>query len=234
MEQKKFLASQAMVYATRSWLDNMRIFFVANLIFIGSCVATMIAAVVANLLFAKRVFEIIKKLRVAQTMDIPADMADHVKTLLLLMGEYKYVLMLTGLLVWFVLTGLSLGFAALLLEYYDKDTVRVTQLFSWFLCAPACMFATLLFALMTFVGSCLLIIPGFYIGIRCILFPYVMIDRCVGPVAALKESWRITQHHGWMIFGLVIAHAFLMSVSILMGWLLWPVIGLSYVYAYRA
>lgn len=233
MNHKTFLASHALVYALRSFFDSIHIFFMATLVCMFSMGAFVAGAVMVNLAFIKQFIEIIKKLRIAQTMDIPADMADQVKAMITLFWECKIALGVTGLLLWFVISALAMGYVFLFLEYYDTGTSSITRLFSGFGRAPLFMIATVIVTVVYMIGFALFIVPGIYMVLRLILFPYVMVDRGVGPLDALKESWYSTQGNAWMIFGVVVAHVLLCSISLWTVWLVSPVIGLSFVYVYR-
>jgi uncharacterized membrane protein len=52
--------------------------------------------------------------------------------------------------------------------------------------------ASFLYGLLIFVGLILLIVPGIIVTVRLQFWTYVMVNKQCGPVAALKESWRIT------------------------------------------
>ncbi len=53
-------------------------------------------------------------------------------------------------------------------------------------------------------GFILLIIPGIILAIGWMFAPFIVIDKGYGPVASLKESWRITRGHRWKLFLLAI------------------------------
>lgn len=52
---------------------------------------------------------------------------------------------------------------------------------------------SLLYGLLVIVGFMLLIIPGIILATRLQFWTYIMVNKQCGPVAALKESWRITR-----------------------------------------
>jgi len=43
-------------------------------------------------------------------------------------------------------------------------------------------------------------IPCFVIGLRLLFVPFVIVDEPIGPIAAIRESWRLTSGYGWTIF----------------------------------
>jgi uncharacterized membrane protein len=53
--------------------------------------------------------------------------------------------------------------------------------------------ATLLYGLITALGTLLLVVPGIVLGLMFMFYGYVMIEKSLGPIEALKESKRLTQ-----------------------------------------
>jgi uncharacterized membrane protein len=60
--------------------------------------------------------------------------------------------------------------------------------------------ATLLYGLIIGVGTLLLIVPGIIFGLMFMFYGYVMIEKKLGPIEALKESKRLTAGAKWDLF----------------------------------
>ena len=60
--------------------------------------------------------------------------------------------------------------------------------------------ATLLYGLIIGVGTLLLIVPGIIFGLMFMFYGYVMIEKGLGPIDALKESKRLTDGVKWKLF----------------------------------
>lgn len=60
--------------------------------------------------------------------------------------------------------------------------------------------ATLLYGLIIGVGTLLLIIPGIIFGLMFMFYGYVMVEKGLGPIEALKESKRLTAGVKWDLF----------------------------------
>lgn len=60
--------------------------------------------------------------------------------------------------------------------------------------------ATLLYGLIIAVGTLLLIVPGIIFGLMFMFYGYVMIEKHLGPIEALKESKRLTAGAKWDLF----------------------------------
>lgn len=78
----------------------------------------------------------------------------------------------------------------------------------------------LLVTLAVVVGLIFLIVPGLILLVRFFFTPFLIIDRELSAVDAMKESWELTRGHGWSIFGLV-----LLAIPILIGGLLLLIVG---------
>jgi uncharacterized membrane protein len=61
--------------------------------------------------------------------------------------------------------------------------------------------ASILYGLVVAVGLILLIIPGIIWAIRFSQYGYIIIDKGIGPIQALKESWEITRGSEWNLMG---------------------------------
>ena len=81
--------------------------------------------------------------------------------------------------------------------------------------------ASLLSAAIIIIGIVLLVIPGIYFIVKLSFVPYLVIDRRLEPVPAVKESWRMTTGYGWKIFGM-----YLLALPILLLGLLAVGIGI--------
>ncbi len=95
----------------------------------------------------------------------------------------------------------------------------------------------ILFMLILLGGFILLIIPGIIFGIMYQFATYFVIDRSLQPIAALKESARITKGHRWALFGFGILCALITILGLMcliLGILVAiPVTSLAFVHAYR-
>jgi uncharacterized membrane protein len=63
----------------------------------------------------------------------------------------------------------------------------------------------LLTTLAVIAGLILLIVPGIIVSVALTFTLYLVIDRGLGPVNAMKESWRLTKGKRWKLFGFLLA-----------------------------
>lgn len=97
--------------------------------------------------------------------------------------------------------------------------------------------ASILVGLCVVLGLLLLVIPGIMLALRWMFVQYLVIDKKLGVIAAMKESARITKGHRWqlLVFLLAIAGLNILGVLALVVGLLVsvPVTTFALVHAYR-
>jgi len=65
-------------------------------------------------------------------------------------------------------------------------------------------------------GMVFLIIPGIILSCRLAFVKYLVMDKKLGAVEAVEESWRMTKGYGWTIFLLAIVSFFIIIFGFLM------------------
>lgn len=97
--------------------------------------------------------------------------------------------------------------------------------------------ASLLLGVIIIIGCFLLIVPGVIAAVAFSFTGYLVIDRGLNPIAALKESARITKGNRWKLFLLglaILGLSILAVIPFLLGLLVMgPVSMLAGVHAYR-
>ena len=132
---------------------------------------------------------------------------------------------------------LQIGITWILLAHIDgrewtwRDLYRHYNLFLNFLVA------SILFGLIVAGGFILFIVPGIIFAIMFGQYSYVIVDKGVGPIEALKQSKRITKGVRWKMFGFHIVSFFVVIlgfVALLVGALAAiPVTTIAAVWVYR-
>lgn len=147
-----------------------------------------------------------------------------------------FSLLISGLVLGLFFIGLDLGFKKVALALHDRDESSVRDMFSCFALAPKAFVAWVLYFVMVMVGWMVFVLPGFIALIRFAFFPYFIIDKHVGPIAALKMSWEVTRNHVWDMFAFWVAIKVIVYIGF-MSWfgiiLTWPLSTLAYAYFYR-
>lgn len=97
--------------------------------------------------------------------------------------------------------------------------------------------AKILVAVVVIVGLILLIVPGIIAALMFLFSNYLVVDKGLGPIEAMKESMRITKGHKWQLLLLVLAIAginILGALALFIGLLVTvPVSMLAIAHVYR-
>ncbi len=97
--------------------------------------------------------------------------------------------------------------------------------------------ASIFYFLILFIGLLLFIAPGIYLGLRLGLYQFAIVDKDLGPIEALKYSFKITNGNVANLFGLYLM-IFLITLAGILAFLLGllaaiPVAFLSTIVAYH-
>jgi uncharacterized membrane protein len=95
---------------------------------------------------------------------------------------------------------ISMGLVKIALRFCDNEKGSFGDLFSQYRLFFKYLFATILYALIVFGGTLLLIVPGVIWGIKFWFYDYFIIDKKLGPIEALKKSSAITKGVKWDLF----------------------------------
>jgi uncharacterized membrane protein len=134
-------------------------------------------------------------------------------------------------------TLLGMGATAFYLAAHDNpDTVDLSALWHpqpfW-----KYLGASILYALALVVGLILLVVPGIIFALMFMFTTFIVIDRELGPVEAMKESNRITHGHKWSLLGftlMLVLINLLGLIALVVGLLVSiPVSSLAVTHAYR-
>ncbi|MFA5898433.1 MAG: DUF975 family protein [Hyphomicrobium sp.] len=86
-------------------------------------------------------------------------------------------------------------------------------------------------------GFVAFIVPGVILAAGLAFVPYLVIERGLGPIEAIKESWRITKGHKWPLFLLMLSLAgicLLGLLALVVGvFVALPIVLLAFAHAYR-
>jgi uncharacterized membrane protein len=106
----------------------------------------------------------------------------------------------------------SIGLVTFSLRAHDN--IQSVQLGDLWNPAPFWRFlvAHILTGIAVALGFVAFIIPGFVLLAGLMFVPYLVVERGLGPIEAMKESWRIAKGHKWTLFLLFLA---LMGLNLL-------------------
>jgi len=101
---------------------------------------------------------------------------------------------------YFVCILVSIGLIKIALKIYEKkknDFLDIINSYEQFL---DYLIASIIYGIILFVGFILLIVPGIIMMSRLMFYPYLIVNKNMGPIKALKKSWEITQDHTSQVF----------------------------------
>lgn len=133
-----------------------------------------------------------------------------------------------SILMIFIVSAFVLGYTKISLEFYDKKAVSLSSFFSCFYLIPKFLIALIISLILFVIGFAFFVIPGIIIASRLMLFPYFIVDKNVGPIESITKSFNVTKGHTLRMVGL-----FLLTELLDHTIIFYPVVALSYAYAYR-
>lgn len=95
---------------------------------------------------------------------------------------------------------IEFGVAFAYLKAARRDKLDVADMFAAFKNYWQAVLASFLVGLIVSVGIILLVVPGIYLACKLAFTPYLVVDRKMGAIEAMQESWRMTRGHGWTVF----------------------------------
>lgn len=116
----------------------------------------------------------------------------------------SFIINLAG---WVLQMSASLGLIAIALKIHDNKKAQYSDLLSKIHLFIPYLFGSIVYGVIIFVGYLLLIVPGVIWSLKFQYFSYLMVDKNMGPIDAMKRSSRITKGHKWnlFLFGILLA-----------------------------
>ncbi|UCG55000.1 MAG: zinc ribbon domain-containing protein [Dehalococcoidia bacterium] len=102
----------------------------------------------------------------------------------------------TILIVWPVDYGVSFSY----LKASRGDTLEVKNMFEAFKNYWNAVLASLLVTIIVGIGLIVFIVPGIIFACKLVFTPYLVVDRKMAVIEAVKGSWRMTGGYTWKVF----------------------------------
>lgn len=100
-------------------------------------------------------------------------------------------------------TIVSIGFLKISLKFIDNQQANLTDLFSsWndYLLVIKYWLSSVVFGLIVLLGILLLVVPGIIWAIKLQYYSFLIVEKKMGPIEALRLSWQITKGVKWQLF----------------------------------
>jgi len=98
------------------------------------------------------------------------------------------------------LAPINYGASYAFLKGVRDEKLEIRDMFSGFENYLNVVLANILTGFLIGIGFFFLIIPGIIVACRLAFVRYLVIDRQLDPIEAIKASWRMTKGHAWTIF----------------------------------
>ena len=141
---------------------------------------------------------------------------------------------------WIIETIVGMGFIKVCLEFIRGQKTKVADLYKYYNNSSLLLnyiAGSFLSGIIILLGFLALIIPGIYISIRLQFVTYLIIDKGLGPIEAIKESWRMTKNQVWnlFLFGIILGLINLAGILALIFGLFWsiPTTALATAFVYK-
>ncbi len=129
-------------------------------------------------------------------------------------GIGAYILFVSALYILFILP-LEYGISYIHLRAIRGDKFKVTGMFQVFQNYWNAVFANLLVYTIIGFGFMFLIIPGIIFACKLSFVSYLIVDKNMDAVEAVKKSWRMTNGYSWLIFFIGILSFFVFILGML-------------------
>ena len=152
--------------------------------------------------------------------------------------EYSFISFVVTILAIAIGFTVQLGLIRIYLDLIDQEKEdELKTLFTNYRLIWRYLGASILFGIAVALGLIFLIVPGIYFNLKYQYYAYLIVDKNMGVVEALKKSGEITKDIKWKLFcfslavvGLNILGALALVIGLLVTG---PVSILAYVYVYR-
>lgn len=104
----------------------------------------------------------------------------------------------------FVINPLEYGYSFVCLKAARGEKIRMQDLFQVLGNYPQAILAIFLTGIIIFAGVMFCIIPGIILACKLAFVPFLVVDRHLDCIEAIKESWRMTDGHATTIFLMMI------------------------------
>ena len=94
---------------------------------------------------------------------------------------------------------IGIGLLNICLKFLDKQKPKYKDLF-YYKPIVNYLLASIVEGLIVIGGFILLIIPGIFFALRLQYAVYLVVDKDLGPVEAIKTSWKMTKGNAWNLF----------------------------------
>jgi hypothetical protein len=205
MDWQKLLASDAIIYGLKETVNNVRIALFSMFILVCEILASILAVGLPLITFAiwqapeLRVIAVKARTSLA-TGAIAATQEVFKEISFSQLSPLVFIMCLLASIILIVLWSMfGAGYIRMIIKFHDSGTVNLKEMFMGWHRGPRLLCASMLYSLAVVVGLCLFVVPGIYVLVHGILFPFFIVDKNVGAIEALKRSFAAVKGSGWQV-----------------------------------
>jgi len=115
-----------------------------------------------------------------------------------------------------IMAPLSYGASLLCLKAVRGESFNVNEIFFAYRRTLQIALANILVGIVVGLGFVLLIVPGIIFACKLSMVPYLVMDRNMEAVEAVRTSWNITKGYSWTIFGMGFLSFFIILAGVIL------------------
>ena len=149
----------------------------------------------------------------------------------------KVLVMVVSVISWVLDLLISMGVIKITLKFCDQEQATYRDLFSAYRLLLNYIVGSIVYGIIVAIGFVFLIIPGIYLAVKYQFYDYLIIDKGMGPIEAIKRSGVLTEgvKRNLVLFWLTLVGINILGIIALGVGLIAtvPVSWLAHAYVYR-
>ena len=218
MDWQKFYASDSIVYGLKETINNLRMALYSMLILMCQMLVGFVVVALPTFVFALWKMPDLRSSAIQLRAALSSGSYSAVQSVIRdghisQMPQSVIIACSIAFFMLFVLFSMFMaGYIRMLLKFHDAGSANLRELFMGWHRGPRLLVGGTIFVLGIALGLLLFVVPGIYIMVHGILFPFFIVDKNVGVIEAFKRSFNATRGYGWQIGALFLA-AFILNLN---------------------
>ncbi len=105
----------------------------------------------------------------------------------------KVLVIAVSVISWILDLLISMGVIKITLKFCDQEQATYRDLFSAYRLLLNYLVGSIVYGIMVAIGFVFLIVPGIYLAVKYQFYDYLIIDKGMGPIEAIKRSGVLTE-----------------------------------------
>ena len=105
----------------------------------------------------------------------------------------KVLVMVASVISWVLDLLISIGVIKITLKFCDQEQATYRDLFSAYRLLLNYIVGSIVYGIIVAIGFVFLIIPGIYLAVKYQFYEYLIVDKGMGPIEAIKRSGVLTE-----------------------------------------